>query len=175
MKGMVFTEFYSLVETLFGEDMVDDIIEDANLDNDGAFTAVGTYNHEDLVKMVLALSKRTDIPAPDLIQTFGTHLFQRFTKLYPIFFTDIEGSFEFLKGIEDIIHAEVLKLYPDATLPKFDVKEEGDALIMVYHSKRHFQDLAHGLILGAGEYFGDNFTITRTEIDLNTTAFKIER
>ena len=44
MKGMVFTELLDMVEDKFGIDMVDSIIEDADLPvSKGVYTAVGTY------------------------------------------------------------------------------------------------------------------------------------
>jgi hypothetical protein len=175
MKGMVFTEFFNLVETAFGADMLDDIIDDANLPNDGAYTAVGTYDHMELVAMVVALSTRSGMPVPDLVKTFGTYLFGRFVVLYPKFFVDVGDSFVFLSGIEEIIHAEVLKLYPDASLPKFDVQIEGDELIMTYHSNRHFSDLAEGLIIGSAQHFNETFDIVKTNLDENSTEFRITR
>jgi hypothetical protein len=175
MKGMVFTEFFSLVETAFGDDMLDDIIDDANLPNDGAYTAVGTYDHMELVAMVVALSTRSGMPVPDLVKTFGTYLFGRFVALYPKFFDGVSDSFLFLSGIEDIIHAEVLKLYPDANLPKFDVQIEGDQLLMTYHSNRHLADLAEGLIIGAAQHFNETFDIVKTNLDENSTKFRITR
>lgn len=175
MKGVIFTEFFSLVESAFGADMLDDIIDDANLPNDGAYTAVGAYDAAELVTMVVALSKRTNTPVPDLVKTFGTYLFGRFFVLYPKFFDDVTDSFVFLSGIENIIHAEVLKLYPDAKLPKFDVQKDGNSLVMLYHSNQRFADLAEGLIIGAGQHFNDEFIIERTTIDSHSTKFGITR
>ena len=43
MLGIVFTEFFDLVDEAFGEEILDDIIDMANLSNDGAYTAVGRY------------------------------------------------------------------------------------------------------------------------------------
>jgi hypothetical protein len=175
MKGIIFTSFFNLVESAFGDDMLDDIIDDANLPNGGSYTAVGTYDHMELVAMVVALSARSGMPVSDLTKTFGHYLFGRFVELYPRFFEDVTDSFTFLLGIEDIIHAEVLKLYPDASLPKFDVCVEGDELIMTYHSKRHFADVAEGLIMGAAQHFKDNFTINKTNLDDDSTEFRISR
>ena len=120
MKGMVFTEFLEMVETKFSADMVDDIIDDANPVSGGAYTAVGTYHHQELVDMVVALSKRTEIPVPTLVKVFGEHVFGVFARSFPQFFEGVPDALTFLSGIEDIIHVEVLKLYPDAQLPKFD-------------------------------------------------------
>jgi hypothetical protein len=161
MKGMVFTEFLEMVEAKFSADMVDDIIDDANLPSGGAYTAVGTYDHGELVQMVVALSQRTDIPVPALVHTFGEHLFGRFYALFPAFFQGVTSALDFLEGIETVIHTEVRKLYPDAQLPQFDCTRSADGLQMLYSSPRHFGDLAEGLIHGAVAHFGDQLQITR--------------
>lgn len=161
MKGMVFTEFLEMVEDKFSADMVDDIIADSNLPNAGAYTAVGTYDHGELVQMVVALSKRTEIPAAALVQVFGEHLFGRFHVLYPSFFTGVTSALDFLEGIETVIHTEVRKLYPDAQLPQFECTRSQDGLKMLYSSPRHFGDLAEGLIKGAVAHFGGGIEVTR--------------
>lgn len=171
MKGMVFTEFLEMVENKFSADMVDDIIADSNLPNGGAYTAVGTYDHSELVTMVVALSKRTDIPAPALVQVFGEHLFGRFNALYPSFFAGITSALDFLEGIETVIHTEVRKLYPDAQLPQFDCTRSADGLKMLYSSPRHFGDLAEGLIKGAVAYFGGGIEVTRIAQDNGDIVF----
>jgi hypothetical protein len=161
MKGMVFTEFLEMVEAKFSADMVDDIIEDAELPSGGAYTAVGTYDHSELVLMVGALSKRTEMPVPALVHTFGQHLFGRFNDMHPAFFQGMTSALDFLEGIETVIHTEVRKLYPDAQLPNFDCTRSADGLQMLYSSPRHFGDLAEGLIHSAVAHFGDRLNITR--------------
>jgi len=163
MKGMVFTEFLEMVESKFSADMVDDIIDDANLPSGGAYTAVGTYDHAELVAMVVALSIRTGVAAPALVQVFGEHLFGRFHALYPGFFQSATSALDFLEGIETVIHTEVRKLYPDAQLPQFDCTRSADGLQMLYSSPRHFGDLAEGLIKGAVAHFGDKLEVTRND------------
>ena len=49
MLGRIFTEFFTLVEAEFGDDMLDDIIEDAELPNESAYTAVGNYDYLELI------------------------------------------------------------------------------------------------------------------------------
>lgn len=162
MKGVVFTEFLAMVEKQFSADMVDDIIDDAQLPNGGAYTAVGTYPHEEMVSMVVALSRRCGIPVPDLIRAFGEYLFGRFVLGYPSFFQGVNDAFGFLSGIEDIIHPEVLKLYPEAELPRFDVEHlDARELVLLYRSPRHFEDLAEGLMRGCVAHFGEPIHITR--------------
>jgi hypothetical protein len=147
MKGIVFTEFFSLVEKEWSADMVEDLIDDTNPASGGAYTAVGTYDHGELVAMVMALSKRVDIPPQTLIRVFGKHLFDVFVTNYGHFFSSVTDPFDFLESVESYIHVEVRKLYPDAELPSFESERpDATSLKLTYRSGRHFADLAYGLI-----------------------------
>jgi len=162
MKGMVFTEFMEMVENRFSPDMVDDIIDDAQPASGGAYTSVGTYSHQEMVALVAALAKRSGLSVEALLQAFGEYLFGRFVVSHPNFFQTVDDAFAFLAGIEDIIHAEVRKLYPDAELPRFDIEHhDPHRLVMVYDSRRHFEDLAEGLLRGCAAHFGGQITIAR--------------
>jgi Haem-NO-binding len=164
MKGVVFTEFLDMVEARFSANMVDDILDDARLPHGGVYTAVGTYPHGEMVAMVVALSQRTGVAVGDLVRVFGQHLFGRFVQAYPAFFHGVTDAFQFLSGIEDIIHAEVLKLYPDAELPRFIVEHHDERrLVLLYQSPRHFEDLAEGLMHGCVAHFGEPIHIQRED------------
>lgn len=162
MKGVVFTELLEMVEARFSADMVDDIIDDAQLPSGGVYTSVGTYPHEEIVALVVALSQRSGLAVRDLLLAFGEHLFGRFVAGYPAFFVNVSDAFVFLAGIEDIIHTEVRKLYPDAELPRFDIeRHDSQQLVLVYDSRRHFEDLAEGLMRGCIAHFGGGIAIQR--------------
>ena len=162
MKGVVFTEFLEMVERSFSANMVDDIIDDSQVPSGGAYTSIGTYPHEEMVALIGALSERSGQSVPDLLRVYGQHLFGRFYASYPSFFVGIDDALSFLAGIEDVIHAEVLKLYPDAELPRFMVEHhDAQQLRLIYDSKRHFEDLAEGLILGCIAHFGQSIALQR--------------
>lgn len=164
MKGVVFTEFMDMVEEVFSDEVLDDIIDAAELPNDGAYTTVGTYDHEEIVRLVVALSEQTNIAVPELLEAFGNHLLGQFVKGYPQFFADARDAFDFLSNIDGYIHVEVLKLYPDAELPKFFHEQLSDThLRMYYQSSRHFEDLAVGLIKGTLAHFQVQGNVTKSE------------
>jgi len=165
LKGVVFTEFLEMIEDRFSPEMVDNIIEDSDLPSGGAYTAVGTYPHTEIVAMVAALSRRSGLAVADLLLAFGEHLFGRFAIGHPTLMTQNTSAFDFLAGIEHVIHAEVLKLYPQAQLPRFMVEEHTpDRLILLYDSPRHFEDLAEGLIRGCMAHFGERVDIARSSV-----------
>ena len=154
MKGLVFTEFLEMVEQTFSADTVDDIIDAADLPSGGAYTAVGTYPHSEIVTLVQQLSMQTGMPVSELVKAFGRYLFGRFVILYPNFFAAAPDAFDFLDSIEDHVHVEVRKLYPDAELPTFETRREGtQKLIMIYRSKHPFATLAEGLIAGCLSHY----------------------
>ena len=164
MKGIVFREFLEMVESTFGDEMSEKLVEDNDLASGGIYTAVGTYDHQELVAMAITLSKETGLPVDALVEAFGNYLFGRFLELFPIFFNH-ETSFEFLDTIHDVVHVEVLKLYPEATLPDFTskIEDDGKTLHFEYNSPRHFADLAVGLMRGAFDHWNETVEMERED------------
>ena len=122
MKGVIFTLLLEMVDDAFGPEVTEKIIDDSDLPSGGVYTSVGTYEHSEIVSLVTNLSKATKVAVPDLIRTFGNHLLGQFYRLYPEFFEDIDDVLSFLELVDDYIHREVLKLYPDAKLPKIETQ-----------------------------------------------------
>jgi len=161
MKGVVFTEFLEFVEQSFDVDMVEDIITDANLPHGGAYTAVGSYPHSEMSLLCGALAVRSGKSVSSLIQEFGHHLSTFFHETFPEYFTQVKDFGDFLESVDQRIHVEVRKLYPDAELPEIEVLERTpEHLRLVYRSSRHLSDLAIGLIEQAATYFGTHATVT---------------
>jgi hypothetical protein len=156
MKGIVFTEFLEMVEDRFSPEMADRIIEQAHLPSGGAYTAVGTYDHREMVELVARLGGETGLAPAELMRSFGMHLFERFGALYPTYFDRVSSSFDFLQRIEGYIHVEVRKLYPEAELPSFacDTPRPG-CLRLTYRSARPFAALAEGLVRGCVAHYGE--------------------
>ncbi|MDX5592410.1 heme NO-binding domain-containing protein [Pseudovibrio sp. SPO723] len=162
MLGVVFSEFMEMVEEEFSPDVADRVMEQVEdmLPSGGAYTAVGEYHHSEILTLIGQLSADTGVPVEDLVEKFGRYLFARFAVLYPEFFQGADDAFTFLGTIEDYIHREVRKLYPHAELPSFDCDRPSDAvLIMHYESKRPFAPLAHGLIHGCIDHFGQEIMV----------------
>jgi hypothetical protein len=160
MKGIVFTELLDMIGAIFGEKMVDDILDECELASGGAYTSAGTYDYKEMIAIVQALSARSGIPFKDLVHKYGYHLFSRFHDLMPQFFEKPEDAFAFLESIDQTIHVEVKKLYPDALLPKFTTdRPESNELTMTYKSRCPFADFASGLIAGCINHFRENISI----------------
>jgi hypothetical protein len=135
-----------------------------SLKQKGAFTSVGNYPHDEMLSMVEELHQAVDLPHKALILAFSQWLFDAFQRMHPGFFEDIDNAFDFLNGIETVIHTEVRRLYPDARLPNFHCERPSSSeLVMEYSSWRPFADLAEGLILAANTYYAEDVTMVRED------------
>lgn len=165
MKGIVFTEFLTLVEERFSLAMVDQIIEAAQLESGGGYTAVGTYPVEEMVRLLQQLSARCGIAIPTLLQIFGRYLLGRFVLSHPRFFAEQRSTLDFLAAVEEHIHVEVRKLYPDAELPRFHCERpDRSTMTMTYRSPRGLADLAQGLIEGCAAHYQEAVHIVREDL-----------
>ena len=172
MKGVVFTEFLDYVGATAGPDIVDDILDDCAIEHDGAYTAVGTYPHQEMVSLVVALAKRRGMPVAEVLSGFGRHLCSRFAALYPHFFDNKRCLFDFLESVNDHIHVEVRKLYPDAELPSFNTHLRSEmGLDLDYRSCRPLASLAEGLIRGASDHFNEPISIALEHREEGQDAF----
>ncbi len=165
MKGMVFTEFLEMVEEKFSPELVDQIIEECDLKSSGAYTAVGTYHHSEMVQLVSRLGEHTETGVSDLLRSFGVYLFGRFVAGYPQFFGEVKEVFDFLGKVDGYIHVEVRKLYPDAELPSIECETlSPDCMHVTYRSSRPLANLAEGLIQGCIAYYDDSVKLEMTDL-----------
>jgi len=160
MKGIVFTEFLEMVEQEFGLLVADKIVTESKLESGGVYTAVGTYNHAEMVQLVTRLSEETKTPINSLLLAYGEYFFKVLADSYPSFFEGVPTAFSFLSSIENYIHVEVLKLYPDAELPRFDISQPSEKVLeMVYHSERKMAAFARGLLNSSIKFFDEEIAI----------------
>jgi len=169
MKGIVFIQFTDMVEEKWGEDALEELIERADLDSGGAYTSVGTYRYHEMVSLITHLSEMSGIGGEELQKTFGAYLFTRLGAKYSGFLEGKPDLFSFLESIEDTIHVEVKKLYPEAELPSFEhQRPQSNMLEMLYRSKRPFAALAEGLLRGAIAHFGEEVDLVRKDYEVST-------
>ena len=175
MRGIIFTEFLEMVEEKFGFELTETMISNAELPSGGIYTAVGSYSHKEMYSLIGELHKLSEIPVPDLMYTYGLHLFGALSKNYGPMLSGIKSAFEMLELVEKYIHVEVRKLYPDAELPNFNIKKVGeDKLIMIYSSERRMSDVAAGLIEGCLQHYKESATVHKELITQDGSKVKFE-
>lgn len=176
MKGTVFVELLKMAEDAFGEEVVDNVLDKADLENGGAYTTVGNYSCNELVKIVSAFSDHSGIPGDELQRLFGHWMLGHFGDNFPAFFADKTDAFQMLEAIDGEIHVEVRKLYPEVELPRFETHRKAeDHLEMIYSSPRPLAPFCQGLIEATVEYFNETAEIERTATEgrPNSATFQI--
>lgn len=152
MKGVVFNLLEELVYRHRGEAPWDTLLRDAGVD--GAYTSLGSYPDEDLVRLVHAVSTEMGLSTTDTLRWFGRQSMPLLAERYPHFFTPHATTRRFMLTLNDIIHAEVRKLYPGAHVPVFDFDTSApEVLVVGYSSARRMCALAQGFTEGAADYF----------------------
>lgn len=173
MKGIVFTEFLELVEEKFGIEMVDSIIEASKLESEGIYTSIGTYNFSEMLSLLTNLSERTNISIDDLLLVYGEHFFGVIERSYMGLVDTYNDPIDMLSSIENHIHVEVRKIYPEAELPTFIVEEKSeDLLIMVYKSSRAMYYFGLGLMNRTFKHFNTTAEITLEKLTEDGTEVR---
>jgi hypothetical protein len=170
MKGMMFSLLEEVVGHL-GDDAWDRMLEGAGLE--GAYTSLGNYPDEEFTRLVAILATRIGESERDALAWFGRRGIPVLAERYPEFFNAHKSLRPFLLSLNDVIHAEVRKLYPGADVPVFQFEtpaEEPDRLLIRYRSKRRLCPLAEGFIAGAADHFRERVAITQPECMLAGAA-----
>ncbi|MFK7748369.1 MAG: heme NO-binding domain-containing protein [Kordia sp.] len=173
MKGIIFTEFLDLVEDKFGLEMVDTIITQSKLESEGAYTSIGTYRFSEMLQLLQNLSNNTEISIDDLLLTYAEHFFSVIESSYPGLLATYKDPIEMLASIENHIHVEVRKIYPDAELPIFVIEEKTEnSLTMVYKSSRAMHHFGLGLMNKTFEHFNSSAEIILEKLNEEGTEVK---
>ncbi len=164
MKGIILSEFIEFIEQNLGEDVAQQIIDDSQVESGGAYSRVGQYDYQELIQLLMQTASATNRDAKDLLNPFADHLFTMFKRDYSVFFEGVDSAAEMLTQIDNHIHVEVKKLYPDAELPQFNYHKDGDTLTLDYRSPRPLASVAQALVMACIKFFGERESLTSYEI-----------
>ncbi len=158
MKGIVFNLLEEVVTAEFGAATWDMLLEGAGVD--GAFTSLGNYPDEQLVRLVGVAATALKMEPAAVVRWFGIKALPLFARRYRELFDGHTSARTFVLTLNNIIHPEVRKLYPGADVPDFEVDASNErTLVLGYRSARQMCALAEGLVTGAAEYFGETAVI----------------
>lgn len=162
MKGIVFNLLEEIVAREHGEDTWDALLDAAGVE--GTYTSLGNYRDEDLFALVAAASQALGLPADDVVRWYGRNALPLLADRYPGFFEPHRDARSFVLTLNEIIHPEVRKLYPGAETPYFTFDASQPArLVLDYRSSRRLCAFAEGLLIGAGDHFGQAVAVEQSE------------
>jgi predicted hydrocarbon binding protein len=162
MKGIVFNQLQEFVESEHGIVLWDKALMACDLPSQGVYVSTMNYEDSELQSLVGFFCNHLSVDAPILVRAFGKYLFPRLFVMAPDQAKEAKNLKTFLLMIEDIIHVEVRKLYPDANLPEFAYQDNDQDLRMLYRSPRKLCHLSEGLIKGASMHYQEQVSIKQT-------------
>lgn len=176
MKGIILSEFVEYLENQLGDVAAQEIIDKSGVASEGAYSRVGMYDYQELIQLLTQTVSHTNTEAAVLLEGFSGHLFEMFKRDYGVFFEGVETAGEMLAQIDNHIHVEVKKLYPDAELPKFECEQDGNIMTLHYSSPRPLAAVAQALVGACIKFFDKNETLLSTKIadDQKSASFEIQ-
>src|SRR5687767_5350894 len=94
MKGVVFNLLEAAVRRDYSDDTWEELLETTDID--GAYTSLGNYPDEEMMKLVGAASSVLKIPADDVVRWFGRNALPLLAKKHPYFFDAHKSTRPFL-------------------------------------------------------------------------------
>ena len=162
MKGIIFNSLERFIITHYGEDTLDEIMENCSLDTQDPFVGPGTYPDQDFSKLIQSTIQQLGTSRKAFMVHFGQYTFDELKTRHPNFLVKYDHPKAFLLTVESIIHVEVEKLYNGTYLPTFQYHSPSpQELTITYYSKRKMYDLMEGIINGVAEHFSIGIQQTR--------------
>ena len=176
MKGIIFNNFLQYVEQQYGSALLQRTMKKAgSVDNRGSYIETQTYPYEELFQLAGNLAAQTGVTLARTFEDFGEYLFGNLARMFSSFFSPDETLFSFLQKLEDHIHVEVRKKYPDAKLPSFTFEPiDANNLRMVYTSERAMSDFGIGLIKGAANWFKRDVFVGKKDLTPDHSGTRVE-
>lgn len=155
MKGAIFKVLEDFVETAYGPDAFDELLDETELETTEPFVGPGTYPATDLLALVGTAVEKHGIELDDLLRAFGRHAFPALAGSVPTLMEGFDDPHSFLLGLESVIHTEVRKLDPEANPARFTVTESGeDELTLHYESPFGLFAFVEGMFDGVSTWYG---------------------
>ncbi|MBI5512437.1 MAG: heme NO-binding domain-containing protein [Deltaproteobacteria bacterium] len=162
MKGVIFKLLEHIVVAEHGEDAWDEVLSSSGLD--GAYTSVGSYDHEDLHRLLGALQRCVSPPPAEPLRWFGRRALPLLAASHAEFFTGHTSLRSFLLSLNHTIHPEVQRFHPGAEVPAFTFDTSSDeVLVLRYRSARRLCAFGFGLLEGAAEHYHEAVRISEPE------------
>ncbi|WP_281558878.1 heme NO-binding domain-containing protein [Thalassomonas sp. RHCl1] len=164
MQGSIYTALADMIVEQMGIEKWNDLLSQTRPASGGIYTSGEQYEDSELVNILVLLAEEKNIPLEKVVENFGRYLFKKLYDTSPVDVSKLDNLKDFLLAIDQVIHAEVKRLHPNAYLPKFEYEQNTpNTLTMYYSSKRKLCHASVGLILGAAKQFNEAIEITHPE------------
>lgn len=166
MKGLIFRSFLEYAEDQLGLEFVDNMLQITQTDSQGVYTNIGTYDHAELIQYIGYICENKKLDMDELVENFGVFLFGFLGSTYPNLIKQFTSSLDCIYHIDQTIHKNVTKIYPNAELPNLNATftEPNKELTLTYESSRPFMYLALGLIKGCIRHYKNQIDVKMIDL-----------
>jgi hypothetical protein len=166
MKGIIFTVFIDMLEEDFGLATADSVLSSASIPAERAYTAVGNYPAEEMFALLGQTAALTGKPVEGLVDRYCVFLLKALLSRHGALIGNLSGTFALLESLNNHIHVQVKKLYPDAELPHFTAQRINEhRMELLYASPRKMELVASGLIKAAAQHFNETVHIEMEHVE----------
>ncbi|QNO16539.1 heme NO-binding domain-containing protein [Alkalicella caledoniensis] len=171
MKGTLMSAWMNTARELYGDDIVEKHMNQANWDKGHIIKPSEDIPEEIPLKIIKGIATELGITVSEIWQAIGKRNIMSFFKLYPSFFKQ-QNLYSFLSSMDDI-HTIITNKMPGATPPRLIMKvvSKNEATLQ-YISKRGMFDYLQGLLYGAADYFKEKIevsTVSKSEAEGSVT------
>lgn len=164
MKGIIFNLLEDFISEGWGDDVYEEILAMCPLKTKEPFIGPATYPDSDLLAIVDKVCEKLGVSVPQAVHAFGKYCLPHLIAKFPVFVQGHEHPKTFLKTIDNVIHVEVRKLFPDAKPPRVTWEDPAlNRLVLTYVSERKLCALMTGLLEGVAEHFKTPIQYTHTK------------
>ena len=165
MYGLVNKAVQDLIISSAGQEAWEKIKEQAGF-TDSGFISMKTYDDSVTFNLVAAASKLLNVPAENLLRSFGEYWILHTSREGYGDMMDAGGSTfpEFLKNL-NLLHFRLGNVMQEMRMPRFDVtNEEANSLHLHYRSEREgLAPMVVGLVKGLGKRFNTECLVEQIE------------
>lgn len=174
MKGAIFRLLEDFVDTTFGPDAFDELVESTELETVEPFVGPGNYPPGDLLALVAAAVAAHDTTLEQFLRAFGRHAFPSLARSVPTLMEGLDTPRAFLGGLESMIHTEVRKLDPEADPARFTVTDVDEGSILLhYRSPFGLFPLVEGFLDGIGDWYETPLDHELVEVEQTNGTFLV--
>ncbi len=160
MHGFFFEELLKFVRTHWNLNTEKKLLSMSGLSH-RHYTSKRYYADEEMVMLLLNLSKLVKMSVSDILHEFGEFIVPSYFKRYEKYFSQHSTLFDFLKAFEETTHRYV-RAHTQGNPPeiKFLGFEADNIAAISYFSERKLCDLAKGMLKGFASLYNEEIEVT---------------
>lgn len=179
MKGYIFTEFLEMVEEQFGLIMMDKIIMATQLESEGVYTSVGSYNQKELFQLINNLSNELNEETKTIMKITGERLYNTYINSFNKRLLSLEFQFSFIERLENYLRDETRKIFNNKEIFNTELVPSENALIITFEcNESEVVSLIEGIINGCISASGESVHVKSENVIFNnnlTTRLTIQQ